>query len=148
MLLIGLFKGYHMTLVEKWRPILCNKAFRTMITGIDQNWWQIKQTTSVLTHMINIHDHAHLAPDSVEAPIFDAHYHMLLSLMSWSIYCFILPGHTPMTTSILGMMLNCTTYILGMTINCTFYILSMMLNYLITSSIWQWNYSPLPWLLA
>jgi len=38
-LLIGLFKGYHMTLVEKWRPMLCNKVFGTMIIGIDQNWW-------------------------------------------------------------------------------------------------------------
>jgi len=39
MLLIGPFKGYHMTLVGKWRLILFNKAFGTMIIGIDQNWW-------------------------------------------------------------------------------------------------------------
>jgi len=45
----GLFMGLDMTLVIKWRPMLCNKALGPMITGTNHNDKDSKQILSVQT---------------------------------------------------------------------------------------------------
>jgi len=76
--------------------------------------------------MIDIHDHAHLAPDlsitlSVEA--------LTLMHLTAAVSYVILPGHTPMTIYVLSMMLNYPFLSLAPTLNCINLVLNMILNY-------------------
>ena len=72
--------GLYMTLVIKWRPILCNKALEPMITGTDYNDNDSKQILSVWKHMIGtsdttlvnmyLHSHAHIPKIQVLHPYY------------------------------------------------------------------------------
>jgi len=77
--------------------------------------------------MIELHNHAHLAPDlsialSVEAPT--------LMHLTAAVFYVILPGHTPMTIYVLSMMLNYPPSSLVLMLNCINLVLNMTLNYL------------------